>query len=333
MSQLVPQDKFAPSEVSFGAGALSGSYDDFTQNDAVEAYMFRLGINCFDTSPYYGRSEYVLGDALQTISKEFPRQHYYISTKTGRFGYTTKDFDFSAKKTYESVEKSMNRLHTDYLDVVYCHDVEFVPMENIVGPGGALEALFNLKAQGKVKYVGISGYPLDVLLKIAQYQFEQKNQPLDIILSYCHYTLQNTKLADYAPKLRKAGVKYIMNASPLCMALLREGKTPDWHPAHKELREAADKAAVVTREQYGLAISDLASRFSFQGKDEIGINSTLIGLARKSEVQDALRCWRDGKERKENSEKENQAYALIFKLLEPYKNYSWQSPTTKELAQ
>lgn len=75
----------------------------------------------------------------------------------GRYGKTIYEMDYSAKKAYESVAESMKRLHTDYLDVVYCHDVEFVNFEDVVGKGQALEALFDLKSQGKIKYVGCSG--------------------------------------------------------------------------------------------------------------------------------------------------------------------------------
>ena len=103
------------------------------------------GINVFDTSPYYGDSELVLGDALEAVSDEFPRSSYYIQTKVGRYGYTTKDFDYSSERVQKSVAESMRRLHTDYLDVVLCHDVEFVDFDDVVGPGGALEALFKLK--------------------------------------------------------------------------------------------------------------------------------------------------------------------------------------------
>ncbi|GAN06859.1 L-galactose dehydrogenase-like [Mucor ambiguus] len=330
MVKPVNQDKFEPSEVSFGAGALSGNYDEFTESDTVEACKEALssGINSFDTSPYYGKSEYILGDALLKLRDEFPRESYYLATKTGRFGYTVKEMDYSAKKTYESVTESMKRLHTDYLDVVYCHDVEFVKFEDVVGPNQALEALFDLKSQGKIKYVGCSAYPLDVLLKVAEHQ-HAKGQPLDIILSYCHYTLQNTLFAEYAPKFRAAGVKYLMNASPLCMALLRDAKTPEWHPAHAGIREAADKATALAAKN-GLSISDLASRFSFQGRDEFQLDSTVIGLARKSEVQDAIRCWKDVKNRK-NSELEDKVLQEIHGYFEPYKNFSWQSPTDKEL--
>lgn len=118
---------------------------------------YLIGINVFDTAPYYGKSEFLLGDALKEIRDKFPRNEYYIATKIGRYGLTVKEFDYSAKATYDSVAESMKRLHTDYLDVVYAHDVEFVQFEEIVGKGQALEALFDLKSQGKIKYVGCSG--------------------------------------------------------------------------------------------------------------------------------------------------------------------------------
>lgn len=91
------------------------------------------------------------------IRENYPRENYYIATKMGRYGKTVHEMDYSAKKTYESVAESLKRLHTDYLDIVYAHDVEFVKFEDVVGKGQALEALFDLKSQGKVKYVGCSG--------------------------------------------------------------------------------------------------------------------------------------------------------------------------------
>lgn len=167
------------------------------------------------------------------------------------------------------------------------------------------------------------------MLKVAEYQ-HAKGQPLDIVLSYAHYTLQNTSLADYAPKFRAAGVKYIMNASPLCMALLRDEATPEWHPAHSGIREAADKAAKIAAKNK-LSLADLANRFSFQGKTTFGLDSTVLGLARKSEVQDAVRTLKDVKER-ENTETENKVYAEIDELFKSVKNFSWKSPTDIELA-
>ncbi|ORX42509.1 Aldo/keto reductase [Hesseltinella vesiculosa] len=337
MAQNVCQSEFKPSEISYGAGALSGAYDAIADHWPVEACREALssGINTFDTSPYYGRSEYILGDALEQLAPDFPRSNYYLQTKIGRYGYTPQDFDYSAQRTFESVAESMRRLKTDYLDSVLCHDVEFVDFEKVVGDDGALSALFQLKAQGKIKYVGCSGYPLPMLLKIAEHQ-AAAGQPLDVVLSYSHYNLQNTKLADYAPKFRAAGVRYLFNASPLNMALFRDAGPPDWHPAHEQLRAAAKQCSQVAKAN-DLNISSLASLFAFTGRATFQLNSTVIGLSRKEEVQQAIAAWKTAKAREQGTEQipdiEANTLKEIHDILSPYKDYSWQSPTPKELGQ
>lgn len=124
-----------------------------------------IGINTFDTSPYYGRSEYILGDALSELKEEFPRNTYYLETKIGRYGYYQKDFDYSKQRTIESVKESLHRLKTDYIDIVLCHDVEFVDINDVVGENGALEALYQLKQEGVIKYVGCSGKKKEIIRK------------------------------------------------------------------------------------------------------------------------------------------------------------------------
>ncbi|RUS21614.1 NADP-dependent oxidoreductase domain-containing protein [Endogone sp. FLAS-F59071] len=347
MSKDVPRDHLELSEVGFGAGVFSGNYDKFEGSWSVEACKEALksvhclllpsfrhvpGINLFDTSPYYGRSEFILGDALHSLVDEFPRSRYYISTKVGRYGYYAREFDYSVARVTASVEESLRRLHTDYIDIVFCHDVEFVPFDNVVGEGGALEALCKLKAEGKIGYVGCSGYPLPVLLKIAEHQ-HAKNQPLDIILSYCNYTIQNTILSRFSPLFRAAGVRYILNASPLAMGLFRPMGPPDWHPAHAELREAARQAAAVASDA-GFDIAKLASQYAFGARESIGVDCTVIGLGKKEEVQEAVKTWTEVKEREKGvvaaRKEEGRVMRDISVLLAPYLDYTWESPTKKE---
>lgn len=77
----------------------------------------KSGINYIDTAPYYGqgRAEEVLGMALKTV----PRKAYYIATKVGRYEKDLVNrFDFSAKRTRESVEKSLKLLGIEYVDII-----------------------------------------------------------------------------------------------------------------------------------------------------------------------------------------------------------------------
>ena len=158
-------------------------------------------MNFIDTSPFYGRgmTEVLLGVALRDV----PRESYLLGTKLGR--YSGSHFDFSAQRVVESVDVSLQRMGVDHLDIMLCHDIEFVDMQQIVDE--TLPALRKVQQQGKVRFIGISGYPM----KMFRYVLDQT--PLDVVLSYNHYTLQNTMLADLVPYLKEKDVG-IMNAAP-----------------------------------------------------------------------------------------------------------------------
>ncbi|RKP24863.1 NADP-dependent oxidoreductase domain-containing protein, partial [Syncephalis pseudoplumigaleata] len=255
-------DSKAFPDFCFGTGVFSGAYNAITEANAYAAVERALerGVRMFDTAPYYGRSEVILGEALRRVAGRFPREHYLLSTKIGRYGPKRVDFDYSASRVRDSVAESCRRLGVDKLDIVFCHDVEFVDASQVLDE--ALPVLFSLKDRGIIDRVGISGYPLDTLLDLARKQAE-RGRPLDIVLSYCHYTLQNTLLDAYIPRFHAAGISRIINASPLCMGLFRDGDPPEWHPASEELRQATRRASILCREA-GLSIADVALRFSLQ---------------------------------------------------------------------
>lgn len=122
----------------------------------VQAILKRalsLGINLIDTSPYYGNSEIVLGRALKAAWADgWSRQGMFICTKVGRIEIDK--FDYSVKAVRESVNRSLVRLGVQVLDVVYCHDVEFVTKKEVLD---AVAELYRMRDEGKIRYVGISG--------------------------------------------------------------------------------------------------------------------------------------------------------------------------------
>src|SRR3954449_13148779 len=132
--------------LGFGASSLGQEFRQVDLGEALRSVRVALdlGMNFIDTSPYYGRgmSEVLLGVALRGV----PRDQYLLGTKLGR--YDAAHFDFSAKRVVESVDVSLHRLGTDHLDVVLCHDIEFVAMSQIVEE--TLPALRKLRDQGKV---------------------------------------------------------------------------------------------------------------------------------------------------------------------------------------
>ena len=205
------------------------------------------GIRAFDTSPYYGPAEELLGRALDTaeVRQSWSRPDYFLLTKAGRI--TSTDFDYSAASIRSSVHRSLERLRTSYVDVVYCHDVEFVSSQEVLSAVRELRKMRD--ASGILRYVGISGYPVTVLCELAELVLRETGEPLDAVMSYANFTLQNTTLQSVGiPRLQAAGVEVVPNASPLGMGLLRRNGVPlgaqgDFHPAQRALRAACREAS------------------------------------------------------------------------------------------
>src|SRR5437660_4774269 len=144
--------------LSFGASSLGAEFRQVDLNEALRSVRVALdlGMNFIDTSPYYGRgmSEVLLGIALKGV----PRDSYTLGTKLGR--YDANHFDFSAKRVVEIVDVSLHRMGVQHVDIMLCHDIEFVDMAQIVEE--TLPALCKVQQQGKVRFVGISGYPMKI---------------------------------------------------------------------------------------------------------------------------------------------------------------------------
>src|SRR2546423_2080613 len=209
---------------------------------AIVHRALSLGIRAFDTSTYYGPAEDLLGQALDTdfVHNNFLRENYFLLTKIGRIG--SSEFDYSPEWIRYSIQRSLERLKTTYLDVVYCHDVEFVSAKEVLI---AVRELRRIRDEaGTIRYIGISGYPVPVLCELADLILKETGEPLDVVMSYANFTLQNTTLSSRGvPRLRAAHVDVVLNASPLGMGLLRQNGVPvggqgDFHPAERGLRQA-----------------------------------------------------------------------------------------------
>ena len=257
--------------LSFGASSLGQQYRSVKLEEALESVRVALdcGLNFIDTSPFYGRgmSEVLLGIALRGV----PRESYTLCTKLGR--YDLAHFDFSAKRVAESVDVSLHRLGTDHLDIILCHDIEFVPMQQIVDE--TIPALRKIQQAGKVRYIGFSGYPM----KIFRFILDQTS--VDCVLSYNQYTLQNSRFADeIVPYLKEKGVG-VMNAGPFSARLLTNAPLPPWLKEPEEVKAAARAAAAHCAEK-GVDISSLALQFCLANPD---ITTTVSGSANPNNIR------------------------------------------------
>ncbi|MBX9655713.1 aldo/keto reductase [bacterium] len=257
--------------LSFGASSLGQEFRDVQLSEAFESVRtaLDLGMNFIDTSPFYGRgmSEILLGLALRDV----PRDSYFLCTKLGR--YDLAHFDFSAKRVVESVDVSLHRLKTDHLDVVLCHDIEFVPMQQIVDE--TIPALRRIQASGKVRFIGFSGYPQKI------FRFICDQTDVDCVLSYNQYTLQNTRFADESvPYLKSKGVG-VMNAGPFSARLLTNATLPAWLKEPESVKDAARRAAAHCASN-GVDIAKLALQFSCAND---AITTTVAGSANPANIK------------------------------------------------
>jgi L-galactose dehydrogenase len=257
--------------LSFGASSLGAEFRKVKLDEALQSVHVALecGLNFIDTSPFYGRgmSEVLLGIALQGV----PRESYTLCSKLGRYDLT--HFDFSAKRVAESVDVSLHRLGTDHLDIILCHDIEFVPMQQIVDE--TMPALRKIQQAGKVRYIGFSGYPMKV------FRFVLDQTDVDCVLSYNQYTLQNTRFADeIVPYLHEKGVG-VMNAGPFSARLLTNAPRPAWLKEPEEVKAAARQAAAHCQSK-GVDIAKLALQFSLANPE---ITTTVSGSANPNNIR------------------------------------------------
>lgn len=244
-----------PTVLAFGASSLGQEFRQVDLNEALDSVRVALdgGMNFVDTSPFYGRgmSEMLLGRVLP----EYGRDSYILQTKLGR--YAGAHFDFSAKRVAESVDISLERMKVDYLDSVVCHDLEFVEMSQIVNE--TLPALRKQVEAGKVRFVGVSGYPMKM------FKYILDNSEIDTLLTYNHYTLQNDMALELVPLCQQRGVG-LQNAAPFSARLLADAPLPGWSKYPATLRDAKERAVQRCREA-GSDLAKLALQFSIANPD------------------------------------------------------------------
>ena len=260
--------------LGFGASSIGAEFGQFDLTASLASVRTAIdaGINFIDTAAYYGRgmSEVLLGQILPQI----PRDQVVVSTKLGR--YAPQHFDFSAKRVAESIDVSLERMRLDTLDIVFCHDIEYGDIQQVIDE--TLPALARQVEKGKVRYIGISGYPMKNFERVIPTEL------IDCAITYNHYTLQNNMALRLLPLAQSHSVGLI-NAAPFSARLLTSMPLPPWHKATPEVRRIAAEAADFCKSQ-GSSIEKLALQFSVSHR---GFASCLVGSAIPSEIQQWIR--------------------------------------------
>jgi L-galactose dehydrogenase len=285
-----------------GGAAFGQQFGPVSAQEAADTVHAAIdaGVNLVDTAAFYGKgtAEDFLGRALEGGWRE----KVHICTKACRLDKDV--FDFTPEGTRKCFEASLKRLRTDHVEILLAHDIEFATDYEYVF-NETYHVLQQLKKEGKTRFIGMSCYPLGLLKRAIE------RCDLDVVISYAHCNLFNTRLlTEFVPVAEARGVG-VMNASPLAMGLLTNQGPQPWFPGQPEIVTACRKAAELCRDR-GADISFLGMQFAYAQKR---IPCTLTGAARKSELEVNLRAM--------TAPIDQTLLADVMKVLDPVRDWTW----------
>jgi len=279
---------FEVTQIGLGGVWLGRGGNDPDERLAVATVTraLELGINLIDTSGLYmkGRSEVFIGTALQEWFRGAgKRQDVIISTKTGT---RTRQRDYSAKGTRNSIEQSLRALQLEYIDLALVHDPEH--LRPVLSKGGAWEELIRLKEEGLVRAIGIGVRNHSMLQRMIN------ADECDVILTYRDYNLLSQGIVgDVLPcaSWRNVGV---INGMAIMKGLLGGGdpqqvaadldKLPElsrvYRPSPKDVAHAKDMWDWA--QQRGISLLALNLQYCMR---EERIASTVLGAAAPDEIE------------------------------------------------
>jgi L-galactose dehydrogenase len=263
----------AVAPVALGTGSIGELFGPVSREDAIRVVhqAIDLGVNLIDTSTYYGSAEERLGAALRG------RRHQVIlATKAGRFGFS--EFDFSPRRIRASLEHSLSQMKTDYVDIFHLHDVEYASLDPVLLDGFGV--LCELKAEGKCRFVGMSGYPLKTIDRVI------RETEVDVVLTYAKATLLDSSLTDQIVPLAAERGCGVINAAAVSLGLLTPNGTniAEGHPATPTIIESAARMRALASE-LGVDISFLANQYSIWRS---GAATTVVGVGKVKHLKSAI---------------------------------------------
>lgn len=222
------------STIGLGSWLTYGNQVDRQNSTACVRRAFELGINFFDTADIYhvGAGEIELGIALEGIT----RSDYVLATKCyWPMSDNVNNRGLSRKHIFESWERSVGRLRTDYIDLYQCHRYdEDTPLDE------TLRALEDLVRQGKVLYAGVSEWQPGQIKAAVEYS--DKHDLDRIVSSQPQYNmLWRVIEKQIIPLCEEAGIGQVV-WSPLAQGVLT-GKYQPGQPLPPDSRGADERAS------------------------------------------------------------------------------------------
>jgi D-threo-aldose 1-dehydrogenase len=270
-------------EVCIGASPLGGmpaayGYDvpEGRALEAVEA-VFASPFNFLDTSNEYsdGRSEQRIGDVVRRTGLP---DGFVLATKIDPSPGAD---ELPAERVHASFQESIERLGVTTVPVLYLHDPERFSFESLTEPGGAVEAMQELRSAGLVEHIGIAGREIDLLRRFLD------TGAFEVVLNHNQYTLMDQSAEPLIAHAIGSGVAFV-NAAPYAGGILAKGPSGQSRYFYQEAD--ADTVARIERLQslcarYDVDLAVAALQFSTR---DPRIASTVVGISKPERVAQLL---------------------------------------------
>jgi D-threo-aldose 1-dehydrogenase len=245
----------------------------------IDAVLDSGAINFIDTSNGYGvdgSAERRVGAALR--NRGGLPAGTILGTKVDPDPHTG---DFSGKRVRVSFEESLERLGLDHIQLLHLHDPERITFEEATGPGGAVEALADLKRQGLVAHLGVAGGPVALMQRYLD------TGVFKVVLTHNRYTLLDRSAEALFRAAHDRGIG-VLNAAPYGGGMLAKGPGEQTKYAYRQGNAAVADAATAmwsVADRAGVPLAAAAVQFSSRASF---IDSTVVGVSSPDRVQQTL---------------------------------------------
>ena len=200
-----------------GFGGIPIQKVDARATRALMERLCALGVNYIDTARGYTVSEQYLGEALEGLRD--------------RFVVATKSMARTREAMARDIDISLHNLRTDYIDLYQVHNPSLDELKAVCAPGGALEALMQAKAEGKVRHLGVTAHTAAV------FEYALSLDWVETIMF--PYNIVETQGEALIHRCAQRGVGFI------CMKPLAGGALEDAHLALRFIAQNRDVSVVI----------------------------------------------------------------------------------------
>jgi len=269
--------------ISIGCAPLGNMPDTFaysvSEEDALATVRAALDspINYIDTAAAYGDGESERRVGIVLRERGGLPAGAVLQTKIGAAPGGAYDGDSTRRR----LERSLELLGMDRIEIVFLHDPEAIGFEAAMAPGGPVEVLESYRDQGVIGHLGVAGGPIDLMTRFVE------TDRFEAVITHNRYTLLN-RIADPLLTLGHEKGIAVLNAAPYGSGILAKGPAAypryAYQDAESETVERARQLAAIC-ERHGVPLAAVALQFSMR---DPRITVTIVGMSKPQRIPDTI---------------------------------------------